>query len=221
MTTQRTDGGPTIDSPTTRQLAAHIQALTTREASLDETVTAIRGGDNRALQNLVAKTQLGDTDAAIVAIWALHPRLCAVAIQRRPVEHWKATIDDYIALAYLTIEDIKPSEHHAFLADKIIARTRRRHERAIEANQDVACQEPLLEAYGAVSVDDVETQVLAQLEIDDLVRAVDAGLLTKAAWRNLVNLRIARPAHGPISGWERSSLMRAQQRLNKWKAEAA
>ena len=221
MSTQRTDRQPIIDSPTTRQLATHVRTVAQHRGSLLETITAIRQGDNGALQQLVVQAQRGDADAAIVVIWALHPRLCAVVIRRRPVREWRSTIDDYITLAYLTIDDVKPGEPVAFLADKIIARTRRRHERAIEGDQTITCLEPVLEALGAVSADNVETQVLARLELGELVRAVETGLLTPAAWRNLINLRIARDGDGPTSDLERSSLLRAQRRLNAWRAEAA
>lgn len=221
MTNRRTDRQPTIDSPTTRQLSTHVQALARHRVRLVREIAAIRQGDNVALKRLIERAQRRDADAAIVAIWALYPRLCAVVIQRRPVQEWRATIDDYIALTYLTISDVKPTEPLDFLADKIIARVRRRHERATEGDQALPCQEPLLEILGAISTDDVETQVLANLDLRDLVQAVEDGLLTQAAWRNLISLRVARDTTGPMSDLERSSLLRTQHRLNTWRAEAA
>lgn len=212
---------PTLTSPTTRQLAAHIRAMSSRDTSLDDTIAAIRDGNNRLLHQLVVRAQAGDTNAAISAIWALHPRLCAVVIQRQPTRNWRTAIDDYIALAYLTMDNVDTAESSAYLADKIIARTRRRHERATERDEAINCEEWRLEALGAFAVDNVENQVLARLELDELVQAVADGLLTNAAWHNLISLRIGRSANQPTTDLERSSLMRAQRRLDNWRAEAA
>ena len=212
---------PTLNSPTTRQLGAHIRALSRRDTSLDGTIAAIRNGNNHLLHQLVVRAQAGDTNAAITAIWALHPRLCAVVIQRQPMREWRTAIDDYIALAYLTIANVNTAESSAYLADKIIARTRRRHERANEDWQVSSCDEWLLESLGALAEENVETQVLARLELDELVQAVADGLLTNAAWHNLINLRIGRSPDQPATDRERSSLRRAQRRLDNWRAEAA
>jgi hypothetical protein len=192
-----------------------------RDTSLDDTIAAIRDGNDHLLRQLVVRAQAGDADAAITAIWALHPRLCAVVIQRRPIREWRTAIDDYIALAYLTIDNVNTGEPARYLADKIIARTRRRHERANEGWQVVSCDEWLLETLEAFAVENVENQVFALLELEHLVQAVDDGLLTNAAWRNLISLRIGRSPDQPATDLERSSLVRAQRRLDNWRAEAA
>lgn len=212
---------PTLNSPTTRQIAAHIRTLSNRDTSLDATIAAIRNGNNHLLHQLVASAQAGDTNAAITAIWALHPRLCAVVIQRQPTREWRTAIDDYIALAYLTIDNVNTAEPATYLADKIIARTRRRHERANQDEQAINCEQWRLEALGAFAVDNVENQVIAHLELEDLAQAVADGLLTPTAWNNLINLRIGRSPNQPATDPERSSLRRAQRRLDTWRAEAA
>lgn len=221
MTPNTTTRHPILNSPTTRQFAEHITALIRRDASIDETITAIRAGNNTVLQRLVQQAQCGDTDAAIVAIWALHPRLCAVVIRRHPVQDWAATIDDYIALAYLAINDVEPTESAKYLADKIIARTRRRHERANEADDALPCEDYILNALRTRASDDVENRVLAHLELEDLLRAIAGGLLTPAAWQNLIGLRIGGSPDRPATELERSSLKRAKRRLDDWRTEAA
>ena len=172
------------------------------------------------LHIVVTRAQGGDGDAALTAIWALLPRLCAVVIRRRPVQEWKASIDDYITLAFLTISDVDPHTSTAFLADKIIARTRRRHERAIRPAGAVACQHAALEAMAPVD-DDTERRVVARVELEELVRAVGAGLLTERAWQNLLRLRLDRSPGTAATDSERSALARAQRRLDAWRADAA
>jgi len=192
-----------------------------RDCSVDDTIEAVREGNDHLLRQLVVRAQAGDADAAITAIWALHPRLCAVVIQRRPIREWRTAIDDYIALAYLAIDNVNTGEPARHLADKIIARTRRRHERANEGWKVVSGGEWLLETLEVFAVENVENQVVALLELEHLVRSVDGGLLTQAAWHNLVNLRIGRSPDQPATDLERSSLVRAQRRLDNWRAEAA
>lgn len=223
MTRFSNDRKPTIISNGTRQLAKAAQVLRTHHPTLDEDVAGIHGGDEDHLRRLIVRAQAGDQDAALTAIWALLPRLCAVVIQRHPVNAWSTIIDDYIALAYLTIADVDTAESTAFLADKIIARTRRRHERGIERERGrpIPCDEPLIEALGGCALHNVEDEVLARLELDELLQAVCDGLLTPGAWRNLIDVRVGRSTDRPATARERTALKRAQRRLKDWRAEAA
>jgi hypothetical protein len=222
MTRRANDRKPTITSHGTTQLAQAARRLRVRHPSLDNSVAHIHQGDGCQLLQMIVDAQAGDEDAALMAIWALLPRLCAVVIQRHPVHAWSATIDDYIALSYLTIADVDTAESTAFLADKIIARTRRRYERASRQDRDrpVAVDEPVLEAIGGRTMD-VEDRVLARLELDGLLQAVRHGLLTPAAWSNLVGLRVGRSPDRRATDSERTALKRAQRRLDDWRAEAA
>ena len=212
----------TITSHGTTQLANAARRLRARYPWLDRNVAQVHQGDSSQLHQLIVQTQAGDEDAALTAIWALLPRLSAVVIQRHPVHTWSTTIDDYIALTYLTIADVDTAGSTAFLADKIIARTRRRYERASqrERGRPVAVDEPVLEAIGGRTLD-VEDRVLARLELDGLLQAVRDGLLTPAAWRNLIGLRVGRSPDHPATESERTALKRAQRRLDDWRAEAA
>lgn len=223
MTRRTNDRKPTITSPGTTHLAQAARGLRARHPSLDKDVADVHHGDNCQLHQMIVHAQTGDEDAALTAIWALLPRLCAVVIQRHPVHAWSTTIDDYIALSYLTIADVNTAGSTAFLADKIIARTRRRYERASERERDrpVACDEQLLEALGGCTMDNLEDRVLARLELDGLLQAVRDGLLTPGAWGNLVGLRVGRSPDRPATDSERTALRRAQRRLDDWRAEAA
>jgi hypothetical protein len=222
MTRRINHGEPIIASHGTAQLADAALWLRVRYPSLDRNVAHIHQGDDRQLHQLIVRAQAGDEDAALTAIWALLPRLSAVVIQRHPVHTWSTTIDDYIALAYLTIADFDTAGSTAFLADKIIARTRRRYERASqrERGRPVAVEEPVLEAIGGRTMD-IEDRVLARLELDGLLQAVRDGLLTPAAWSNLVGLRVGRSPDRRATDSERTALKRAQRRLDDWRAEAA
>ena len=97
---------PIINSTGTRRLAAQIRSLRRRQPTLDDTVHAIRDGDERVLHALVVRAQRGDSDAAVTAIWALLPRLAAVVINRLPIQEWHQGIDEYLTFAYLTIVDV-------------------------------------------------------------------------------------------------------------------
>jgi hypothetical protein len=209
-----------IDSPTTIPLMARLREIEIRQPRLAHAITEVRNGDDGVLRKLVADAQAGDKDAAVAAIGALLPKLSAVVIRRYLFAEWRGTIDEYVALAYLTIAEIGPYEAHAFLGDKIVARTRRRHERAQDRRWLTTCDEAELEALGP-EVDDVEAQALAYIELLDLVRAVDGGLVTKDAWFTLLDLRIGRSPDRKATPRERTSVSRSQRRLDSWRAHAA
>ena len=129
MTSHPARRHPIINSPGTRRLAAQIGSLERRQPTLDDTIQAIRSGDDRVLHALVVRAQGGESDAAVAAIWALLPRLAAVVINRLPINEWHQGVDDYITFAYLTIVDVDQGQSPLLLGDKIISRTRRRYER--------------------------------------------------------------------------------------------
>ena len=209
-----------IDSPTTIQLMARLREIEIRQPDLADAITEVRNGGDGVLRKLVVDAQAGDKDAAIAAIGALLPKLSAVVIRRYLFAEWRGTIDEYVTLAYLTIADIGPHEPHAFLGDKIVARTRRRHERAQDRRWLTTCDKAELEALGP-EVEDVEAQALAFLELVDLVRAVDGGLVTKDAWYTLLDVRVGRSPDRTAAPRERTSVSRSQRRLDSWRAEAA
>ena len=210
---------PIINSTGTRRLASEIQAMRRREPALDDTIQAIRSGSGRVLHALVVRAQRGDSDAAVTAIWALLPRLAAVVISRLPIQEWHCAIDDYVTFAYLTIVDVDADKPPFLLADKIISRTRRRYERAIEIESVVLCEPGILAAVGPAD-NDVEERVLAIIRVNELVRAVRGGLLEKHAWDTLLRTRFGSEP-GTVSARERKTVSRAQRRLVEWSAEAA
>ena len=188
-----------------------------RSSTLDDTVAEIRSGDERALHALVIRAQRGDSDAAVTAIWALHPRLTAVVINRLPSWQWRQGIDDLVTFAYLTIADVDPRQPAVLLSDKIISRARRRYERAA-ASGSIEVQEPGLLA-GLPGTADVERSVLAGISLDEIVAAVDAGLVSANAWDTLLRLRFdCEP--GTATPLERKAASRAQRRLVEWSKAA-
>lgn len=126
---------PPIPTAATRSLEISITRLTRRRPDVRATIDAIRAGDNEVLLRLVHEARAGDSDAASIAIWSLLPRLCAVIRSRMAPPDWRDATDEYLGLAYLTIREVNGGETAAFLADKLIARVRRRHERLVAANR--------------------------------------------------------------------------------------
>jgi len=188
-----------------------------RQSMLDETISAIRSGNERVLHALVVRAQGGDADAAVTAIWALLPRLAAVVINRLPAQQWHQGIDDFMTFAYLTIVDVDRRQPAVLLSDKIISRTRRRYERAT-ATGSVVLQEPGVLARMPTAAD-VESSVLAGISLDEVVDAVHAGLLSTKAWDNLLRIRFGGEP-GTASPRERKAASRAQRRLVEWSKAA-
>jgi hypothetical protein len=210
---------PIINSTGTRRLAAQFRIMRRRQPTLDDTVHAIRHGDERVLHAVVVRAQRGDSDAAVTAIWALLPRLAAVVINRLPIQEWHQGIDEYLTLAYLTIADVDTDRPPFHLSDKIISRTRRRYERATEADPVLLCGPVMLTAL-APADNDVEERVLAIISLDDVIRAVRGGLIEKRSWDTLLRTRFGGEP-GTASQRERKAASRAQRRLVEWSAEAA
>ena len=210
---------PIINSIGTRRLDTEICGMRRRQPTLDDTIQAIRSGNDRLLHALVGRAQRGDSDAALTAIWALLPRLAAVVISRLPIQEWHGAIDEYLTFAYLTIVDVDVDKPPFFLGDKIISRTRRRYERALEIEPVVLCEPGMLAAVGPAD-DDVEERVLAIIGVEELVRAVRGGLLERHAWDTLLRTRFGSEP-GTASTRERKTASRARRRLVEWSAEAA
>jgi hypothetical protein len=210
---------PTIHSPGTRRLAAHVRTIMRRDPSFDDTVNAIRRGDNQVLHELTRRAQSGDAHAAVLAIWAILPRLAAVIISRLPTYEWHEAMDDYITVAYLTLIDVDTTAPTDHLNDKIIARTRRRVERSMEGERLALCQ-PNTVAALAPSGNDVEERAVARVELATLACAVDEGLLDPDSWRTLLQLGFASKP-GTASVRERKVASRARRQLQQWPGRAA
>lgn len=217
MTRHPSHRTPIINSSGTRRLAAQIGALRRRNSTLDDTIAAIRSGNDRVLHELVVRAQGGNSDAVVTAIWALHPRLAAVVINRLPAPQWRQGIDDFMTFAYLTIVDVDSTQPAVLLSDKIISRTRRRYERAVATGPD-ELQEPALLAR-LPGTADVERSVLAGISLDEVVAAVNTGLLSADAWRTLLRLRFGGEI-GTATPRERKAASRAQLRLVEWSKAA-
>ncbi len=206
---------PFIDTTSTRQLVAHVDALCNRHPHIRDVIAAIRAGDDQALFALVDGAQNGASDDALVAICALLPRLCKVILRRAPIRHWKTSIDDYVPIAYLVIVDVNPDEGGRHLADKIIARTRRRHERFVFAHQPIPFWDEFLIDHGPVA-DDTERRVLAGIELTNLCKAVSQGVITADEWQTVVATELHRPPGITTSDRDRRVISRARQRLDRW-----
>lgn len=217
--TRYTERHASIDSPGTRRLAAEIRILRRRDPGLDNTVTSIRNGENDTLQALIASAQHGDTAAAATAIWALLPRLTAVVMSRLPTPRWREAMDDYLTLAYLTLLDVDVTAPPTFLADKVVARVRRRYERS---EHHAPAEHRDTDALGREEArqPSVEDEALARIAWHDLVDAVGSGAVTSEAWSTLVRVRF-QLAPGEASARERQAAHRAMRNLAAWMCLAA
>jgi hypothetical protein len=212
-------GVPPIPTAGTRQLARQAGVLRRRIPQFDEHVAAIRGGDTELLSGYVRRAQAGDADAAQLALWALFPRMCAVIRSRIPRELRKPAADDCLALLYLTMLDVAPDESSLYLADKLVTRTRRRYERSTARRTPTPSSDAEIVAVGPVG-DDVEAQALARVELDELCRAVSAGLISERSWHLLVGTQL-RDSGDNLGAPARMKIMRARRRLGAWRGLAA
>ena len=209
-------GHPYIDTPTTRQLVRRVDDLCIRRPDVSGMIAAVRAGDNAALLTLVRDAQGGNGDAAIIAIVALLSRLCSVIFARGQVTDWKASVDDYVSIAFLVIRDVGPGERAEHLADRIIARARRRHERYAFAHQPIPYWDGFLIENGPTA-DDVERQALARVELDEIRKAARAGVITADQYRTIIAAHLA-PGGRP-NARERSLVARGRRKLDTWRAE--
>lgn len=217
--TRHTERHSTINSPGTRRLAAEIRTLRRRDTTLDDTVENIRNGDNHALQTLITSAQRGDADATATALWALLPRLSSVVLSRRPPHAWRASIDDYLTIAYLTLLDVDITAPPTFLSDKIVARARRRYERA-EHRGSAESQEPEVLDRQEAPQPSVEHQALGRIAMHELAEAVVRGAVSPESWETLIKVRF-QLSPGEASARDRKVASRTRQRLSEWLAVAA
>lgn len=217
--TRYTERHASIDSPGTRRLAAEIRILRRRDPGLDTTVIKIHTGDNDTLRALIASAQHGDTAAAATAIWALLPRFTAVVMSRQPTPLWREAMDDYLTLAYLTLLDVDVTAPPTFLSDKLVARARRRYERA-EHRAPAEHGNPDAIGREEARQPSVEDEALARIAWHDLVDAVGCGAVSPEAWSTLVRVRF-QIAPGEASARERQAAHRAMRSLVAWMCVAA
>src|SRR5262245_14075794 len=196
---------------TARRLATTITLLHRQQTDVDEQVADIRNGDDQLLLDLVRRIQDGDRDAANLVLWALLPRLCGYIRTRLAVEDWRGAVDELLALLYLTICDVPSTERPEALAVKLVQRARRRYERFINPRNPEPIECARLEVALPV-VNDVERQVLARLELDQLLDAVAYGAFSRRGWAALVATRLD-PPHQPPSGPDRMAVMRIDRKL--------
>lgn len=205
---------PPIPTVATRSLELSIARLARRRPDIRATIDAIRAGDNEVLFQLVREARAGDSDAAGIAIWSLLPRLCAVIRSRTAPPDWRDTTDEYLGLAYLTIREANGGETAAFLADKLIARVRRRHERFVAANRrfaghlTLAPHGELVDAYrGDPPVDE---QALVRVRLRALRDAAHAEPGVRA---DLALVVAAMQQSAPKPGPRRMAVLRSRRRL--------
>ena len=205
---------PPIPTAATRSLELSITRRTRRRPAVGSIVDAIRAGDNELLLHLVHEVRDGHDDAPTMAIWSLLPRLCAVIRSRMAPPDWRSATDDYIGIAYLAIRDVRKDEPAVFLADKIVARVRRRHERLVAA--DRRFEEHLSKPPQTAPVDwrsadvPVEDHALVRLRLEALRSAASADPSVRADVE-LVASSMHRSERVP--GPQRMAVMRGRRRL--------
>ena len=211
MNQLRTSATPHIPTRTTGRLLDELAALARRAPADDECMELIRNGDDHALMQAIRRLQQSEQDAAVVALGGLLPRMCAVVIDRHSTVDWKAAIDDYVALAYLVMLDIDPDTDAHLLSQKVLARTRRRHERQVGTGRVVpVTHERLVEL--APTVDDIEDRALDHLRLLEVGAAVKSGRVSPRLWQAVVAISLT-PRRGPASARDRRAVARARQAL--------
>lgn len=212
MTQQRTTATPHIPTRTTGRLIDELVILARRDPNVDDRVERIRSGDETALLQAVAQLQHGDQVAATVALGGLLPRLCAVVIDRHRTMDWKPVIDDYMTLAYFVLLDVDVTAGPRHLSHKVLARTRRRHERQTTSRHLVPTHDARLIEIGP-TVDDVEARALDRIRLIDVGAAVRSGYVTPRLWQAIVTTSLA-PRSGPASDRDRRATARARRALD-------
>jgi hypothetical protein len=208
--------GPHIATPATNRLLAHLDVLARRQPELVVTVIAIRHGDDEPLLELVRAAQAGSRDSATVAVGALLPKLCKVVLSKETVFNWESSIDDYLTLAYFSIVDVSADETALHLANKIVARTRLRHEWEREvARRPRPVPDSILLAV-APAVANVEEIVLGRLALDELALTIDRIGLTPAQWRAVTRSAFGEATGRPQLARQRQAASRARRRLASW-----
>jgi hypothetical protein len=184
-------------------------------------VDAIRAGDNDALLQLVHQARAGDADAATVAIWSLLPRLCAVIRSRMAPADWRCATDEYLSLAYLTIREVRSDESATFLADKIVARVRRRHERRVASDLRFGSHLTRTDStpldWRATDVA-VEDHALGRLRLHELLHAASVNPRVRSDLEVVVS---SMQQLERVPGPQRMAVLRSRRRLVLHLDEAA
>jgi hypothetical protein len=213
---------PPIPTAATRSLELSITRLARRRPDIRATIDAIRGGDDEALLGLVHEARAGHSDAAAIAIWSLLPRLCAVIRSRMATPDWRSAVDDYIGIAYLTIREVKENEGADFLADKVVARVRRRHERVVAADRRFA--EHLSKPPQTTSLDwrsadvPVEDHALIRARLQTLRAAATSDPSVRADVHIVVSTMLQSDR---VPGPRRMAVLRSRRRLSLYLDDAA
>jgi hypothetical protein len=210
----RNPNGPLIDTNSTRQLRRHVERLCRRHPPFLAAIDAIRAGDGHPLLDLARRAQAGDDDATLVAIAALLPSLCKVVLSRFPSGAWSAAIDDYLSIVFIVIRDLPDHDGPAFLADKIIARTRRRHERQVYAHQPVPAPDDFLIRHGP-HADDTEHTALVRMRLAAVVNAVRSEAVSTEEWQRILVASFGDAPEAPVPDRERRAVFRARRRLDR------
>lgn len=212
---------PPIPTAATRSLELSVTRLARRRSDVEATVNAVRAGDNDALLQLVRQAHAGDADAATLAIWSLLPRLCAVIRSRMAPADWRRATEEYLGIAYLTIREVRSDEPATFLADKIIARVRRRHERRVAADRrfggHLTPTDSTLLDWRATDVE-VEEHALVRVRLHELRDAASAYPKVRSDLNVVVaSMQQAERVPGP----QRMAVLRSRRRLVLHLDEAA
>jgi hypothetical protein len=212
---------PPIPTAATRSLELSVTRLTRRRSDVEATVDAIRAGDNDALLQLVHQARAGDADAATLAIWSLLPRLCAVIRSRMAPADWRRATDEYLGIAFLTIREVRSDEPATFLADKIIARVRRRHERCVAADRrfggHLTPADSTLLDWRASDVA-VEEHAMIRVQLHKLRNAARSDLRVRS---DVAIVAATMRESERVSGSDRMAALRSRRRLAAYLEKAA
>jgi hypothetical protein len=211
---------PPIPTAATRSLELSVTRLARRRSEVEATVDAIRAGDNDKLLELVYQARAGDADAATLAIWSLLPRLCAVVRSRMTPADWRCATDEYLSIAYLTIRDVGSDEAATFLADKIVARVRQRHERRVAADRRFGGHLTTTDSAPLEwrATDVVEKHALVRVRLHELLHAASADPRVRSDLDVVVaSMQQAERVPGP----QRMAVLRSRRRLVLHLGEAA
>jgi hypothetical protein len=131
-------------------------------------------------------------------------------------------VDDYISIAYLTMREVRDNEAADFLADKIVARVRRRHERVVAADRRFAehlSKPPQTTPLDWRSADvPIEDHVLIRARLQTLRAAATSDPSIRADVHTVVSTMLQ---FDRVPGPRRMAVMRSRRRLSFYLDDAA
>jgi hypothetical protein len=131
-------------------------------------------------------------------------------------------VDDYISIAYLTMREIRDNESADFLADKIVARVRRRHERVVAADRRFAehlSKPPQNTPLDWRSADvPVEEHALIRMRLETLRGAATTDPSVRADVHVVVSTMLQSDR---VPGPKRMAVLRSRRRLSLYLDDAA